>query len=848
MSVRRRLAGWIASNVALIAILVISATLLAASVLLASLGGEELGEPAVQAPSWVVAVVGVLFVVAERFGFTIQYRREAIAYSFSALPCGLSIVYLELWQAALVGSLGCVAIVALTWHPPWYKTVFNAVLLTFEITAGYAVFNAVFGVADTSANLFAVGLLLGLVAIEAIGIVMVSLVISVFEGNFLRRLVEQTRWMGLLGLVSSVSATLIVSFSIYWPQLSVFGLLPVIAVWILLRQLGNRTQRLNDFEALHRLSNSVSQSLHRGTIASAVIGELKDILRSDRAVIMQVDRASGQLSELAHVGESFTDLPGSMSDTRWRPFLLAGQTTLLEPLVTASLGIALGVRSNVIVAPVTDGDRVLGLLLAAERGGPQASFDDSDVIRATAIANRLSLALRNAELHEQIEEEAWVDRLTSLPNRNSFEKAMFEAHAVCDPSTLGVVVLGIDRFREVNETLGHQVGDSILVEMSRRIADDLDVGQTLARVTGDEFGVLATGVDTEQLADIGRRLVTTLRKPFTIGDVEVSIEVGAGAAMCQAGVTCADDLIRRADVAMNWAKDHHTTVEVYRGEIDVHTPDRLAMLAELRAALQHKQLDVWFQPKIDLVSSVVVGAEALVRWEHPTRGFVPPMQFVPLAETTGLITELTDAVLAKSVAAVRLLNDVGFRLDVSVNLSTLDLLHEDLVSRLEGHLESQQVPPDQLTLEITETALLEDGLRALSTAEQLQALGVHLSIDDFGTGFSSLSYLRKLPASEIKVDRSFVLNLLRDERDEVIVRSTIDLGHNLGLKVTAEGVEDKATMERLWELGCDLVQGYHIAKPMPLTNFVAWLTTSGHQVARSGIQGAWKPSASPLEA
>jgi diguanylate cyclase (GGDEF)-like protein len=425
---------------------------------------------------------------------------------------------------------------------------------------------------------------------------------------------------------------------------------------------------------------------------------------------------------------------------------------------------------------------------------------------------------------------------------------MLEAHAVCDPSTLGVVVLGIDRFREVNETLGHQVGDSILVEMSRRIADDLDVGQTLARVTGDEFGVLATGVDAEQLADIGRRLVTTLRKPFAIGDVEVSIEVGAGAAMCQAGVTCADDLIRRADVAMNWAKEHHTTVEVYRGEIDVHTPDRLAMLAELRAALQHKQLDVWFQPKIDLVSSVVVGAEALVRWEHPTRGFVPPMQFVPLAETTGLITELTDAVLAKSVAAVRLLNDVGFRLDVSVNLSTLDLLHEDLVSRVEGHLEAQQVPPDQLTLEITETALLEDGLRALSTAEQLQALGVHLSIDDFGTGFSSLSYLRKLPASEIKVDRSFVLNLLRDERDEVIVRSTIDLGHNLGLKVTAEGVEDKATMERLWELGCDLVQGYHIAKPMPLTNFVAWLTTSGHQVARSGIQGAWKPSASPLEA
>jgi diguanylate cyclase (GGDEF)-like protein len=757
-------------------------------------------------------------------------------------------LYLGVREAMVATVVATVAVPLLTWRVVWYKLLFNASLLMFEMAFAFLIFHSLLGHDLDFGSRFVVALAIALMSVTLIETLFVSVAVSCFEGEFGARLRQEAVTNGPMVVVSSVGATILASFSKQWPALTLLGLVPIAAIWMVLRSNGTNTQRLKDFEALHRLSNSVSRSLHREEIARAVISEVQDILRSDRAVIMQVDHAGGTLNMLAATGEPFTDLPKSLDDSRWRPFVDGGQAVLLEPMVLVSLGISLSVRDNVIVAPVTDGDRVLGLLMAAERSGPQSRYDESDVLRASAIANRLASALRNAELHERIEEEAWVDRLTGLPNRNSFEKTMLEAHAVCDPSTLGVVVLGIDRFREVNETLGHQVGDSILVEMSRRIADDLDDGLTLARVTGDEFGVLATGVDAEQLADIGRRLVITLRKPFAIGDVEVSIEVGAGAAMCQAGVSCADDLIRRADVAMNWAKEHHTTVEVYRGEIDVHTPDRLAMLAELRAALQHKQLDVWFQPKIDLVSSVVVGAEALVRWEHPTRGFVPPMQFVPLAETTGLITELTDAVLAKSVAAVRLLNDVGFRLDVSVNLSTLDLLHEDLVSRVEGHLEAQQVPPDQLTLEITETALLEDGLRALSTAEQLQALGVHLSIDDFGTGFSSLSYLRKLPASEIKVDRSFVLNLLRDERDEVIVRSTIDLGHNLGLKVTAEGVEDKATMERLWELGCDLVQGYHIAKPMPLTNFVAWLTTSGHQVARSGIQGAWKPSASPLEA
>lgn len=809
----------------------------------------ELSTALIPTPVWVVVAIAALFALVERFAFVVQFRREAIGYTMSELPIALAMLYLGVREAMFATVLATVAVAIATWRVVWFKLLFNSALLMFEMTVAFLIFRGLMGGEVEFGSRFIVALTISLMSVTLIETLFVSLAVSCFEGNFGARFQQEVVTNGPMVVASSIGATILASFSEQWPQFTALGLVPIAAIWMVLRSNGNNSQQLKDFEALHRLSNVVSRSLRRDEIARAVIGEVQDILRSDRATIMQVDRRDGSLRTLAVVGDVFHELPSSIDDARWRPFLEGPTAVLLEPMVLASLGISLGVRDNVIVAPVHDGEQTIGCLLVAERGGPQSSYDESDVLRAAAIANRLSSALRNAELHEQIEEEAWRDRLTGLPNRNAFERALVESQAACSlGDVLGVVVFGIDRFREVNETLGHQVGDAILIEMSRRLADEVGDGAVLARVTGDEFGVLIAPCEFDALIASARRLVEVMRQPLVVDGIEIIVDVGAGVATCALCGLSAPDLLRQADVAMNWAKDHHTAVEVYRGEIDLNTPGRLALLSDLRGALERRQLEVWFQPKIDLVSNVVVGAEALVRWEHPTLGMVPPIQFVPLAETTGLVTELTDVVLGKSMAAVRLLNDVGFRLDVSVNLSTLDLLHQDLVHRVQRHLDDHQVPPDQLTLEITETALLEDGQRALSTAEDLRALGVHLSIDDFGTGFSSLSYLRTLPATEIKVDRSFVLNLMRDERDEVIVRSTIDLGHNLGLKVTAEGVEDAATLERLSHLGCDLAQGFHIAKPMPLTHFVAWLTTSGHRVARSGIQGAWKPSTSPLDA
>ncbi len=810
---------------------------------------EDMTTSWVAAPPWTVVAIALAFAAAERMVFYVQYRREAMAYAMSELPTAMALLYLGVWQTIVARLVGSLLVVALTRRPTWYKLVFNAGLFTFEIVLAFFVFHVLQGDEQGFGDLMVVSMALTLMLATIVDGVFVSLVVSLFEGDLLSKLVQQFRSTVSMVVVSSVAATLLACFSLWWPDLAAIGLIPLGAIWMLLRRHGLAAQQLRDFEALHRLSSSVSRSLHRDEIAKMAIVEIQDILRSDRAAVVLFERPSGTAWVAASVGSPLGDLPTQIGDPRWHAFVAGAAAVVLDPAAMVGLGIELGAKgANAIVAPVRDDDQSFGLLVVCDRIGPNARFEPNDALRAGAMADRLASALKNAELHEHIEEEAWRDRLTGLANRTAFERAVGEALEAADTtSSVSILMLGIDRFREVNETLGYHVGDEILREITARLRNLVGEGHTLARVAGDEFALLLVDDTPDAASSMAERLLTVALDSFRLPDAELVIDVSIGAA--ESGRATADPatLLRKADVAMHWAKEHHSGFEMYRVEIDQRTPERLSLLADLRAALEHCHLDVHFQPKIDLVTGVVVGAEALVRWEHPTRGFVPPLEFVQLAETTGLITELTDQVLGKATSALRLLNDIGFRLDMSLNLSTLDLLDLDLVDRVARCLAEQGVPADQLTPEITETALLEDGVRALETAEALQAMGAHLSIDDFGTGFSSLSYLRMLPAAELKIDRSFVTNLLNETRDEVIVRSTIDLGHNLGLRVAAEGVEDEATRERLRALGCDLAQGYGISRPMPLSRFVAWLTTSGHEVARAGVDGAWKPLTRPLD-
>ena len=391
-------------------------------------------------------------------------------------------------------------------------------------------------------------------------------------------------------------------------------------------------------------------------------------------------------------------------------------------------------------------------------------------------------------------------------------------------------MLDLDRFKEVNDTLGHHAGDALLIEAARRMRSQLEPHDVLARLAGDEFAVLCHRSDQEEMLEVAWRCATDIGRPVKLDGLEIVVTASAGVAVLDDDHLDAGAALRHADIAMYNAKTQRLGVEVYRDEIDRRTPARLSLLGDLRAAIDGEGLHVNFQPKLDLSTGTVIGAEALVRWNHPVRGMVPAAQFVRVAEETGLIKQLTDIMLADSIRALRSIHDRGHYLGLSVNLSTHDLLDTRLATRVDDHLRENGVPAAMLTLEITESSLLIDAPRARQTINDLHDVGVRLSIDDFGTGYSSLSYLRRLPVGELKIDRSFVANVLLDEQDEVIVRSTIDLGHNLGLEVVAEGVENNEVLERLRQFGCDVAQGFCISRPLDEAHFVSWLGATRHPV------------------
>jgi diguanylate cyclase (GGDEF)-like protein len=422
--------------------------------------------------------------------------------------------------------------------------------------------------------------------------------------------------------------------------------------------------------------------------------------------------------------------------------------------------------------------------------------------------------------------QALHDPLTGLPNRILFtdrlEQALLAGQRTGTNTT--VMLLDLDRFKEVNDTLGHQYGDELLRQVATRIGGTLRASDTVARLSGDEFAVLMPHAGEAAAAGLASRILTAVHSSFTLYDVTVDVEASIGVAVSPAHADSADSLVRCADIAMYAAKDNKTGVQVYRPEMHAHDSTRLLLLGDLRRALDDPgQLVVHYQPKINLQFGELSGVEALVRWHHPVRGMVQPMDFIPIAETTGLINRLTNHVLRLSIAQARAWLDLGQLIPVAVNLSPRCLLDTNLIRHVTDLLQEYQLPARLLRLEVTETAVMANPALALATLTELHDLGIRLSIDDYGTGYSSMAYLKRLPVDELKVDSSFVLNMNTDHSDAALVRSAIDLGHSLGLAVVAEGVEGSQHVTALRDLGCDTAQGYHYARPMPADNLTTWI-------------------------
>jgi diguanylate cyclase (GGDEF)-like protein len=449
------------------------------------------------------------------------------------------------------------------------------------------------------------------------------------------------------------------------------------------------------------------------------------------------------------------------------------------------------------------------------------------------------IAAREAEVMRL----AYEDTLTGLPNRAMFNDRLTQAVKLYRRAgaPVAVLVMDLNRFKYINDTLGHGAGDVVLQEVAKRLRNAVRESDTVARLGGDEFGILLATGSSDRALVVARMIDAVLEEPIEIDGQPVDVGSSIGIAQCPAHGEEAGVLLRHADVAMYEAKQQKSGVAVYEPSYDKHRAEQLSLLSDLRKAIAAHQLKLHYQPKVDLRRGRLVGVEALVRWEHPDRGLLPPSEFIPFAEQTGVIREVTRWVIPEAMRQCGVWLAEGVSLSISINVSTRDLLDRELPGIFGAATRAHGVPTDLVIVEVTESALMENPQRVHEIMRELKHLGLRLAIDDYGTGYSSLAYIQRLQCDELKVDRTFVTHISGRDKDAAIVRSTIDLGHSLGLTVVAEGVEDAEVMGVLRKLGCDLGQGFGICRPLPPEQLMDWIASCEWQPKQlpDPMAGAW---------
>lgn len=474
--------------------------------------------------------------------------------------------------------------------------------------------------------------------------------------------------------------------------------------------------------------------------------------------------------------------------------------------------------------------RTDGSLFHAEVGLSYLMLGERECVLATVrdISDRKIAEAALIESQRQLAYRTSHDALTELPNRDSLHErgASLLIEAKRAKQQVAVLLLDLNRFKDVNDTLGHRIGDFILQKVAQRLIHALEKAHDktqLYRLGGDEFAIIQYGIiNKKSILSLVRMVNHELKMPMEVEGMFLEMGASIGVALYPDNGDSSHALLRCADVAMYHAKTHGETSSFYSNELDSHSTRRLTMLADLGTAIRENQLQLYYQPRIDIKTNECNGCEALLRWNHPVHGMVPPADFIPLAEMTEVIHPLSLWVLTSAMRQIRSWLDQGKEIAIAVNLSARNLIDLHCPSQVKRLLEEYNVPNHLLEIEITESALITDPHRAMQVVEEFHKLGIHLAIDDFGTGYSSMGYLKRLPIQTLKIDRSFVKDMLSDDADAVIVRSTIGLAHSFGLNVVAEGVEDEPTLMVLRNLQCEQAQGYHICRPVPVVDFDAW--------------------------
>ena len=776
--------------------------------------------------SWLtVMALAAAFALADAVPVHFELRREAISFSLTIIPLVVGMYSLGIWPlvaARLVATGGVLVILrrqaplklAVNLTSTWLETAVACAVFSVLIPAGSGV-----GVASWPAAFAATAA--GAVVLAAALAAGISLYQRQWESSLALMGAATVGGAAIETSLGVVAATLLHAEPLALLPLGVVGAL-VLASYRAQRTL---RQKHRDLEQLYDYAGMMGDALATGRVVGTALHQARELMHADVAwLVVSRDGVQTEI-RVDDQGEPVLSPAGAMGERLHAAAQAAGGPTL------ASAGVTDRERDHrsALVAPLSGASGLLGTLVVASRSGKVRDFTASDLRRMSALAGHAAVAFENSDLVERLRRQAAESRrqslhdsLTGLPNRDLFSRRLDEA--LVDGATVAVLLIDLDRFKEVNDTLGHDNGDRLLEQVGARLTGVLRRGDLIARLGGDEFAVILPDVQGEASAvQAARSVLEQLEQPFAIEEMSVDVGASIGIALYPAHGSDVGTLVRRADVAMYVAKSDQTGVEVYAADRDGFSPARLSLVGELRRAIHERELEVHYQPQVDLEGGGVFGFEALVRWRHPERGLISPDDFISVAEHTGLIRPLTQLVLDEALAECRRWREAGWPLRVSVNLSPRSVLQPNLASDVAALLTKHRVPGGALCLEMTEGSMMADPRRTVEVLETLRARGISIAVDDFGTGYSSLAYLKGLPVDELKIDKSFVLHMLEDPSDEAIVRTVLDLARNLRLPVVAEGVEDEATTRRLRDMGCRSAQGYHFGRPVPGPELMDWL-------------------------